>query len=275
MRNPPSRKNSAKVPQDQTSSSGFQNRYSSQEHPQGRRTKNKITAVSRDTRPDSPRISGPSFQIAASGTMCPCITPLQMLELEQLATSELGLSDDMMAENAASCIAREACDMASNGRVIILAGNTKTGARAIAAGRQLRNHGVRVIVFVLGGENQGSLLEIVKRQLAIYRNSGGQIVSVEKLGAMVKAGPEVNLVVDALLGMHLSVDDLGAGDQATYLEVAEMVNRHVERVLAVDVPSGLDAGSGSPNPNTTALVISTHIIALGAPKMGLLTAFAE
>ena len=247
MRNPPSRKNSAKIPQDQTSSSGFQNRYSSQEHPHsGPRTKNKITAVSRDMRPDSPRISGPSFQVAASGITCPCITPLQMLELEQLATSELGLSDDMMAENAASCIAREACDTASNGRIIILAGNTKTGARAIAAGRQLRNHGVRVVVFVLGGEDQGSLLEIVKRQLAIYRNSGGQLVSVEKLGAMVRAGPDANLVVDALLGMHLSVDDFGAGDQATYLEVAEMVNRHVERVLAVDVPSGLDAGSGTP-----------------------------
>lgn len=168
-----------------------------------------------------------------------------MLELEQLATSELGLSDDMMTENAAHCIAQLARRTTTGERVVILAGNTKSGARAIAAGRQLKNHGMRVLVFVLGVEREDDLLEIVRRQLSIYRNSGGQLANADKLTALGKdrKAPS-DLVIDALLGMHLSFEDLRTADQNTFYEVAVWANKCKASVLAVDVPSGLDAASG-------------------------------
>lgn len=242
IRKPPSRKNSAMVPHDQTSSSGLPYRYSSQEHHRPNPRIKVKTSTPRYPGSESPRASGPTFQLAASGTACPCVTPLQMLELEQLATSELGLSDDMMAENAACCIAQMACRIVPGGRVIILAGNTKTGARAIAAGRQLRNHGSRVMVFVLGVEKEKDLLEIVRRQLGIYRNSGGQIVSLENLLAM--GDKEFALVIDALLGMHLSPEDLRTADRNTYSEICNWLNDSDRQCLAVDVPSGMDFVNG-------------------------------
>ncbi|KAI4248010.1 MAG: hypothetical protein LQ352_006017, partial [Teloschistes flavicans] len=286
MHKPPSRKNSAMTPHDQTSSSSFQHRYPSQEH-----------------RLPSPRIKGPnsasltakpSFQMVTSGALCPCVTPLQMLELEQLATTKLGLSDDMMVENSAQCIAQLSCKIATGDRVLILAGNTKTGARAIAAARQLRNHGMRVLLLVLGLEREDDLLEIVKRQLNIYRNSGGHLLSTEKLAGMWKDGggggggrPATDLVVvDALLGMHLAFEDLRTADRNAYFEISTWVNGQSSiaaggggggaAVLAVDVPSGLDAATGATPKENPGLLIrpSVGVLALGAPKLGLL-AFAQ
>ncbi|KAL8705440.1 MAG: hypothetical protein Q9201_001464 [Fulgogasparrea decipioides] len=194
----------------------------------------------------------------------------RMLELEQLATSEVGLSDDMMVENAAQCIAQLARKIPTGDRVVILAGNTKSGARAIAAGRQMRNHGMRVLIFVLGIEREEDLLEIVKRQLSIYRNSGGQLLSLEKLVAMGTSGKKsVDLVVDALLGMHLSFEDLRTADQNAFFQLVSWANHSGGPVLAVDVPSGMDAASGA---IIGASIIATHVLALGAPKKGLLEA---
>lgn len=296
IRKPPSRKGSAIIPPDHTSSSGFPRRYSSQEHPTPR-VKVK-SSRSRHPRSEVSRSSSPLFQLSTSGAYCPCVTPLQMLELEQLATSELGLSDDMMTENAARCIAQLACKATTGDRVVILAGNTKSGARAIAAGRQLRNHAIRVILFVLGIEREEDLLEIVRRQLSIYRNSGGRLAKAENLLALGKDRKSPSdVIIDALLGMHLSFEDLRTADQNSFYEIAVWANKSNASVLAIDVPSGLDASSGMscsillsnflqtniPCTGTTSrlngipdlLINPTHVLALSAPKTGLLTAIAQ
>ncbi|KAL8992578.1 MAG: hypothetical protein Q9169_006994, partial [Polycauliona sp. 2 TL-2023] len=262
VRKPPSRKSSTKIPPDQTSSSGFPNRYSSQDNPSPR-----ILAKGypiQHPRSESKRSTKPYFRLTSSGNECPCVTPLQMIELEQSATSELGLSDDMMNENAARSIAQLILKITPGKRVIILAGNTKTGARALAAARQLRNHGMRVSVFLLGIEREDDILAIVRRQLDIYRSSGGQLLKLETLLTMGQEGRKAptDLIIDALLGMHLSFEDLGTADQNTFYEIASWTNSTEKGVLALDVPSGMDAGND-------------FILALGAPKTGLLSMFAE
>lgn len=295
VRKPPSRKGSAVIPHDHTSSTGLQHRYSAPGHASPQFQANRSS--SRYNRSEGQYSSQPSFKLAASGAYCPCVTPLQMLELEQMATSELGLSEDMMTENAAHCIAQLTRRTTTGSRAVILAGNTKSGARAIAAGRQLKNHGMRVLVFVLGIEREEDLLEIVRRQLSIYRNSGGQLANAEKLVTLGKDGRvSTDVVVDALLGMHLSFEDLRTADQNAFYEVAIWVNKCKVSVLAVDVPSGLDASSGRnpvsannsqsrlmcgysgstshPNNNSDLLIRPTHVLALGAPKSGLLTAMS-
>lgn len=298
LHKPPSRKNSAMTPHDQTSSSSFQHRYSSQEHHLPSPRIKGTNSSSRTARAETSLPAKPSFQMTTSGAPCPCVTPLQMLELEQLATTKMGLSDDMMIENAAQCIAQLCCKIAATtgggDRVLVLAGNTKTGARAIAAARQLHNHASRVLLLVLGLEREeDNLLEIVKRQLHIYRNAGGKLLSTERLtttaatatSTTTTTGKEgepsaaannttTDLVVDALLGMHLAFEDLRTADRNAYFEIATWVNRSKASapVLAIDVPSGLDAATGaSPKENPNLLIQPTAgVLALGAPKTGLL-----
>ena len=225
-----------------------------------------------------------AFRIALSNGDCPCISPLQMLELEQLSVTELSLSEEMLTENSARCISETAYGLNSSEDaeqvshrplIVILAGNTKTGSRAIAAGRHLRNHGARVVLCILGLEREFDLLEGVQRQLKSFRSCGGQAIKQDNLmRTLRKLQAPTDLIVDALLGMHLSFDDLRTDDQAAYFQLVCWANGSEAGTLAIDVPSGIDPSSGiTATHDGSELVINANfIVSLGAPKTGLLTA---
>lgn len=224
------------------------------------------------------------FRIASSDRNCPCVSPLQMLELEQLSTTELGLTEETLTENAARGIAETAYGLTisegaeqSNHRplIVILAGNTRTGSRAVAAGRHLRNHGVRVVLCILGLERELGLLESVQRQLKAFRSCGGQVIKQDGLmRSLRKLQAPTDLIVDALLGMHLSFDDLRTDDQAAYFQLVCWANGSEAGTLAIDLPSGIDASSGkaTTHDGSELVIHSSFILCLGAPKTGLLIA---
>lgn len=243
-----------------------------------------------------------------------------MLNLENIAHNELGLTEDMMAENAGRGIAEVAlgtlsdpanrirlgqADAHSNESfsaqtpnapaptIVILAGNNKSGTRAVAGGRHLRNKGVNVLLCVVGIERgEGELLEDLRQQVRLYRNFSGRVYSKSDLfehlrksaiplptldaprnAAAIKA-LAVTLIIDALLGLVVSFDELRTGDQATVYELMEWANRNEAFVLAVDVPTGIDPSSGyvSIIDGARLYVRPRYVVALGAPKRGLLEA---
>ena len=199
----------------------------------------------------------PTLLLSQSNSVCPCISPLQMLELEQLAITELGITEDMMTENAARSIAQTAYGLtspdevgqATSALIVILAGNNKTGSRAIATGRHLRNHGARVVLCILGLEREDDLIDSVRRQLKIFRNYGGQAIKQDALvRTLRKLQSPTDLIIDALLGIHVSFDDLRSDDQATYFQLVCWANGSDADVLALDAPSGVDASTGNHPP---------------------------
>src|SRR5204862_4771562 len=102
-------------------------------------------------------------------------------------------------------------------------------------------------VCVLGLEREGELLENVRRQLNIFRNIGGRLARWEELLPSLKtldSPPE--LVIDGLLGMHVAFEDLRTADQATAFELIQWANKCKAHVLAVDVPTPMDASTGAP-----------------------------
>ncbi|KAL7270088.1 enhancer of mRNA decapping [Rhizina undulata] len=231
----------------------------------------------------------PTLRLSPSNRPCPIVSPLQMLDVERIAEVELGLTDDMMTENAGRGIAQVAIQAfgkrihASNHNalpvVLVFAGNNKSGARAIAAGRHLKNHHVRVMVCVLGLEREDELLENVRRQLNIFRNIGGRLARWEELASNLKtldSPPE--LIVDGLLGMHLSFEDLRVDDQATAFELVQFANKSKASVLAVDIPSGIDGSTGevAQLEGTGPFHMRTKwVVSMGAPKAGLLNALVS
>lgn len=262
VRKPPSRKGSAIPSNDHLTGSGLlsdqitRTRYSS--HDQGGSPKLPPNpSLSRYSKSKKDDRSGASLRISSSDHKCPCLTPIQMVELEQLAVSELGLMEDIVTENAGRGIAETAQKVVMAGRevsqlkissypvIVVLVGNNKSGARAVAAGRHLRNHSTRVIVCVLGIEREEDLLDSVRRQLSFYRNSGGYVTRADGLDeSLSRMRTPTELIIDSLLGMHLSFDDLRTDDQEAYFQLATWANNSEANVLAVDVPSGLDATSG-------------------------------
>ena len=217
-----------------------------------------------------------------NGKQCHCVSPLQMLEIEQLCISELGLTEDMLSENAGRSIAEAVLRPSTAGisevrNVVVLAGNHKSGARAIVAARHLRNRRLRVTVVVLGGEREDTLLEIVRKQLSIYRKGSGYADRWDEFQSKILAGgPQPDTIVDAILGVHVAFDELRTDDAATAFEMIRWASRSGANVLSVDVPSGLSATSGLITEAEGQLLVmnSKIVIAMGAPKVGLLHATA-
>ncbi|KAH7143965.1 YjeF N-terminal domain-containing protein [Dactylonectria macrodidyma] len=244
----------------------------------------------------------PGLYFVSSNRRLETVSALQMLNLENIAANEVGLTEDLMAENAGRGIAQvvftalsepaikvrfglagatpSASALLSNPAVIILAGNNKSGIRAMAAGRHLRNKNVNVLLCLVGIERERDLLEDLRQQIQLYRNFGGKILSKTELfehlrKSSVSGSPvSISLIVDALLGLTISFEELRTADQATVYELMEWANRNEAFVLAVDVPTGIDPTSGKVAviDGGRLFVKPRYVVAMGAPKRGLLEA---
>jgi enhancer of mRNA-decapping protein 3 len=234
--------------------------------------------------------SKPSFFLVPSDRRCEPISALQMLNIENIADNELGLSEDMMTENAGRGIAEVAISAVSVGghgltqgknsnipTVVVFAGNNKSGLRAAAAGRHIQNHGVNVVICVLGIERESELLVGLRRQLKVFRSFGGKVVSKVELLEYVKTlETPIELIVDGLLGLTISFEELRTGDQATAYELIEWANRSKANVLAIDIPTGIEPTSGKVSiiDGRQLYIHAKFVVAIGAPKKGLLEAMA-
>ncbi|TLD04962.1 uncharacterized protein PgNI_09538 [Pyricularia grisea] len=261
----------------------------------------------------NPTLASPGLVLMPSGRRAETVSALQMINLENIAHNELGLTDEMMTENAARGLAEVAlaalADPAvrlisgtsgntgdSSGpppaTVAILAGNNKSGIRAVAAARHLRNKGITPVVCVVGMERgERELLEGMRQQLRLLRNFGVRTcfskseffehvrkISIPTLtvdtprGAIMPKPPAFTLIIDALLGLATPFDELRTGEQATVYELIEWANRNEAFVLAVDVPTGVDPSTGHVSivDGTRLYVRPRFVVAMGAPKKGLL-----
>ncbi|RDA83090.1 hypothetical protein CP532_3086 [Ophiocordyceps camponoti-leonardi (nom. inval.)] len=238
----------------------------------------------------------PGLYLVPSNRRLEAISTLQMLNLENIAANELGFTEALMAENAGRGIAEVAVtalddpaikvrfELASSSSgsstIVVLAGNNKSGIRALAAGRHLRNKNMDVIVCLVGIERERDLLEDVRRQIQLYRSFGGKVVGKNELFQHLRepsgAPVTVSLIVDALLGLTMSFEELRIGDQATVYELMEWANRNEAFVLAVDVPTGIDPSTGAVAviDGSRLYVKPRYVVAVGAPKRGLLEALA-
>ncbi|KAJ5719261.1 NAD(P)H-hydrate epimerase [Penicillium malachiteum] len=225
----------------------------------------------------SANAAGASLRLTTTNRSCPTVSPLQTLEVEQIAVTEFGLIEDVIAENAGRGIAEAAVSMltsdAAAPNILIITGNHRTGARAISAARHLRNRGHRVTVCLLGQETE--LLENCRKQLDIFRKIGGRALKWEDVSTRLSTSDlSPDLVIDALFGMHLAFDDLRTDDQGVAFEMISWVNRSNKEILSVDIPSGMSASTGDITlvDGGRLCVNSSSVVCLGAPKTGVLNA---
>ncbi|KAL2271488.1 hypothetical protein VTJ83DRAFT_859 [Remersonia thermophila] len=285
----------------------------------GSRPSSRLSSRATATADKRKQLSAPAAQqslhVLPSNRRIEPVSPLQMFNLENIAHSEIGLTEEIMTENAGRGIAEVALTALSDPAikvrhagavdpttggpppqtVVVLAGNNKSGTRAIAAARHLRNKGINVLVCVAGLERgERDLLEDVQQQLRVYSNLGGRvftkselfdhirkisipILSIDaprtSLSSLANPAP-VMLIIDALLGLAISFEELRNGDQATVYELIEWANRNEAFVLAIDVPSGVDPTSGKVSvvDGNRLYVKPRYVVAVGAPKRGLLEA---
>lgn len=200
-------------------------------------------------------------------------------EIDRRAQAEYGLPTIVLMENAARALAElvtELIDASDDpgGRVLILAGSGNNGGDGTAAARHLANLGLPVAIVLAGEPRDGSDAAINLRVcramgVPVHPVAPGRARSAVDAGVRSIGGPPT-VIVDAILGTGLSRPPEGVA-----LELIEECNRlRTARaaVVAVDVPSGLDAESGAPEGGSPAIVVADVTLAMGGLKPGLMTA---
>ncbi len=170
----------------------------------------------------------------------PVINVEQMREWER-ATWASGQTEDEVIRRVGACVGRRALELTRPGeRVVILAGKGHNGEDARCAREHLAARSVDV-------------LEV-----------GDPAADISKLEALLST--PVALVIDGLFGIGLN-----RPLSPEWVAFIERLNDQRARVLAVDVPSGLDADSGQ---SQGAAVRAAVTLTVGAPKVGLLQSHA-
>ncbi|MEU4509896.1 NAD(P)H-hydrate dehydratase [Nonomuraea wenchangensis] len=133
-------------------------------------------------------------------------------------------------------------------RVVLLVGSGDNGGDALYAGERLARRGARVEAVLAGSKTH-------EAGLAALLRAGGR---VGRPGALARA----DLIMDGLVGIGVS-----GALREPYAALAEEANAARAPVVAVDVPSGVDASTGRVQ---GAAVRALVTVTMGAIKTGLL-----
>jgi NAD(P)H-hydrate epimerase len=195
--------------------------------------------------------------ITDRGVSVPAVTTDQMREVDRVAIEELGPNLYQMMENAGRNLAEHVIEMVGDGwtntLVVVLAGTGGNGGGGICAARHLANRGANVTVVVSDRER---LAPVPEQQLSVYRAAGGRVVPIDGLD-----GLEPGIIVDAIIGYSL-----GGAPTGPAARLIDWIPGRKAPVLSLDVPSGIDAGSGDAHGNH---VRASATLTLALPKTGL------
>ncbi|MFN4260396.1 MAG: NAD(P)H-hydrate epimerase [Gemmataceae bacterium] len=183
-------------------------------------------------------------------------------EVDRRAIEELGIPGVVLMENAGRNAAELLLALGVTGRVLICCGRGNNGGDGFVMARHLAIQKIPVRVLLFGAREE------------LRGDAATHFTSIERMGVPLEvlAGEqwcrdtlrrhlqEAAWVVDALFGTGLSGPVRAPLDQ-----VIEAINASSARVLAVDIPSGLDCDTGQP---LSATVRADHTVTFVAAKQG-------
>jgi NAD(P)H-hydrate epimerase len=192
------------------------------------------------------------------------VTVADMQEAEERA----GAPVSELMENAGLAVAQEAWLLlgeVAERRIVVLAGPGNNGGDGLVAARHLREWGAVVNVYLLKGRDEKDPVFAPLREAKVPA-----ITAEEDARQGYKRLEELlggaDIVIDALLGTGRARTIEGAlGDVLDRLRVVRQRSLP-PRLLAADVPTGLDADTGAADPRCVA---ADATVALGYSKVGL------
>jgi len=181
-----------------------------------------------------------------SSSDLPSLTSSQVKRLDTLVAESFGIPVDWLMEAAGWQVARLV-----TGRAVVVCGMGNNAGDGFAAARHLHRWGRLVQVCCVDPMRVGGP---AGAEMAALRHAGVQIST--ELGF-----DGADVVVDAIFGTGLNRAPGGR-----FAEWIEAINASGKRVVAVDVPSGLDSDTGA---SYAPSVHADLTVTLGLPKPGL------
>lgn len=200
------------------------------------------------------------------------VTSTEMRALEAAAI-EAGVSAQQLMEEAGLALAQEAWMLLGTlegRRIAVLAGPGNNGGDGLVAARHLADWGAEVVAILPRARRDESLLEELQaREMPILR--GEDDPAFERIG---NALATCDLVIDALLGIGQKrpLDREEPLGRALAKLADARAGYSPPKLIACDLPTGMDADSGALDP----LAVEPDItVAFGLPKVGMYQAPAS
>lgn len=195
------------------------------------------------------------------------VTAAQMRDLEQRAVAA-GTSLDELMEQAGLAVAQEAwlsLGTVAGRRILVLCGPGNNGGDGLVAARHLAEWEGDVVVYLLAprAETDANLATVRERGVPVFTADGDADFS-----ALQQALDGAELVIDALLGTGRRRPIEGALAEVLRRVGDATARAHPPKVVAVDLPTGIDADSGRADP----LAVRADLtVTFGLAKVGLYT----
>ncbi len=192
----------------------------------------------------------------------PAIDAKQMAKVDEIMSTQFGVEPIQLMEHAGYAVATFTRMLfpefdAAGRQVVVLAGSGGNGGDALVAARFLATWGTQVTVF------------LSKPAAAFSGLAAAHLHTIQRLGVPVADGATIDrlpgsaVIVDGLLGF--STNDAPRGTTAGLITMA---NDHDAYLLAIDVPSGMNATTGSAY---EPCILASGTLTLGLPKTGLMS----
>ncbi|UVI27578.1 NAD(P)H-hydrate dehydratase [Paenibacillus spongiae] len=187
------------------------------------------------------------------------LTSEEMRRIDQDTIERIGIPALVLMENAGRAVADEVAALAESAgtRWLVLAGKGNNGADGLVAARHLRDAGL--IVTVIYADDPELLTKEAALQRDIVMRIGIPYIRYDR--NPIDWG-NVDGIIDALLG----TGSKGA-PRDVYGELIMQANESGKPIVAIDIPSGLDADTGEAG---DPCIRAQRTVALGFKKCGLL-----
>lgn len=201
------------------------------------------------------------------------VTAAQMRELDRLTIERYGTPGHVLMERAGSGAtqalltafphvqANQASRAKSHAAVVVVAGKGNNGGDGFVIARLLKKRGIACEVLLVAkrtdvkGDARRNLLAFVR-----MRGRLTEVTQLDQLAVVNTKLTQASLVVDALLGTGLNAPVRGLP-----AALIESMNASGVPILAVDMPSGLDADRGVPLGTAVQAAVTTTF---AYPKVG-------
>lgn len=189
----------------------------------------------------------------------------EMKDIDHRASSEYGIPSLLLMENAGIRVVEVIEEMLGTPQgknVVVLAGKGNNGGDGLVITRHLLNAGVHVDTFLLCREAEMTADSLVNYKILCRMKAGlFALYAEEDLDKLMLSLLSCDLIVDALYGIGFKG---GLNDFES--RIVKMVNWSKTPVVAVDIPSGVEADTGRVNGDA---VMATHTVSFALPKIGM------
>jgi hydroxyethylthiazole kinase-like uncharacterized protein yjeF len=201
--------------------------------------------------------------------MLPVYTSKEMQSCDAAATERYGIPSIVLMENAARGAVDRAEQLFGSVRgqwIVLLCGKGNNGGDGFAMARHLVNRGADVDVMTLGPDSAATGDALANLAIIRAMEKETRRLRIKLLSSSAQLSDALHRhpawVADAMLGTGLSSPVKGE-----IAEIIEVLNSSSVPVLAVDIPTGIDAETGDV---LGSAVQAEHTVTMGGLKRGLL-----